>query len=167
MHLPHIHIKAQLSLLKVKIINRTSEFLVDDEVKLWYVIYKVLVSCYFWSSLIYTWVDTQHPGPKYLIYMTNWGICLISLTILAETLIVVAHYCQKKVHKQITKASWISVCLFYNNAVFITILYWSLLYEADGPPSYTNLYVHGLQVSSDVMTLKVFMSNTSGSVCAS
>ena len=40
----------------------------------------------------------------------------------------------------------ISCYLFYNAAVFITLLYWTLLYES-GAPSYFNLYVHGLQAS--------------------
>ena len=41
-------------------------------------------------------------------------------------------------------ASWCLCYLFYNAAVFITLLYWTMLYES-GSPSYINLYVHGLQ----------------------
>ena len=43
--------------------------------------------------------------------------------------------------------SWLSSLLFYTNAVFITVLYWSLLYDGGPHPSYKNLYIHGLQES--------------------
>ena len=63
----------------------------DDCVRLWYVFYKALVTLYFWGSLIYTWADTNS-GSKYLIYMTNWGICFINFTILLEAVIVTLLY---------------------------------------------------------------------------
>ena len=65
--------------------------LLDDCVQLWYVLYKVLVTTYMWGSLIYTWADTNS-GSKYLIYMTNWGICFINFTILLETVVVTLLY---------------------------------------------------------------------------
>ena len=43
-----------------------------------------------------------------------------------------------------------TVYIFYTLAVFITILYWSMLYDSSSPPSYTNLFVHGLQATSQV-----------------
>ena len=64
--------------------------MLDDCVRLWYVLYKVVVTIYFWASLIYTW--TQGGGAKYLIFMTNWGICFINFTILLETGIVTLLY---------------------------------------------------------------------------
>ena len=39
----------------------------------------------------------------------------------------------------------------YSLAVFITILYWSLLYNGGPHPSYINLYVHGLQAFSIII----------------
>ena len=60
---------------------------VGDDLRIWYVIYKVIVCIFFWSSVIYTWVDTNY-GSTYLVYMTNWGICFLCLTILLETVIV-------------------------------------------------------------------------------
>ena len=49
-----------------------------------------------------------------------------------------------------TLVSWMTVYIFYTLAVFITILYWSMLYDSSSPPSYTNLFVHGLQATSQV-----------------
>ena len=60
---------------------------VDDNLRSWYVIYKVIVCLFFWSSIIYTWVDTNS-GSIYLVFMTNWGICFLCPTILLETVIV-------------------------------------------------------------------------------
>ena len=57
------------------------------DLRIWYVIYKVIVCLFFWSSVIYTWVDTKY-GSIYLVYMTNWGICFLCLTILLETVVV-------------------------------------------------------------------------------
>jgi len=115
----------------------------DDCVRLWYVLYKVLVTLYFWGSLIYTWADTNS-GSKYLIYMTNWGICFINFTILLEAVIVTLLYFGLTVSEKLMTVSWCFCYLFYNAAVFITLLYWTMLYES-GSPSYINLYVHGLQ----------------------
>ena len=39
------------------------------------------------------------------------------------------------------------VYIFYTLAVFITILYWWMLYDSSSPPSYSNLFVHGLQAT--------------------
>ena len=72
----------------------------DDCVRLWYVLYKVLVTTYMLGSLIYTWADTNS-GSKYLIYMTNWGICFINFTILLETVIVTLLYFEVTVSEKI------------------------------------------------------------------
>ena len=64
-----------------------SELFVDDNLRSWYVIYKVVVCLFFWSSIIYSWVDTNS-GSTYLVFMTNWGICFLCPTILLETVIV-------------------------------------------------------------------------------
>ena len=57
----------------------------------WYVAYKVVIALYFWSSLIWTWIATDN-GAWYLIYMTNWGICTLNITILLDTSIVILKY---------------------------------------------------------------------------
>ena len=74
--------------------------LLDDCIRLWYVLYKVLVTTYMLGSLIYTWADTNS-GSKYLIYMTNWGICFINFTILLETVIVTLLYFEVTVSEKI------------------------------------------------------------------
>ena len=64
-----------------------SELFVDDNLRSWYVIYKVIVCLFFWSSIIYSWV-VDSSGSTYLVFMTNWGICFLCPTILLETVIV-------------------------------------------------------------------------------
>jgi len=116
----------------------------DDCIRFWYLLYRILVTLYFWSSIIYTWVDTKDQE-KYLIYMTNWGICLINVTTLFETIISICLYVNWNVSISIKKVNCIMCYMSYSLAVFITILYWSLLYDGGPHPSYINLYVHGLQ----------------------
>ena len=69
--------------------------------------------------------------------------------------------------------SWLLCYIFYTAAVFITLLFWTMLYEAsEGPPTYFNLYVHGLQARFKITcTCKYFNINIityhhySGPVC--
>ena len=63
------------------------EMFLDDNLRSWYVIYKVTVCLFFWASIIYSWVETNS-GSTYLVFMTNWGICFLCPTILLETLVV-------------------------------------------------------------------------------
>lgn len=116
----------------------------DDCIRPWYLLYRILVTLYFWSSIIYTWVETTDKE-KYLIYMTNWGICLINFTTLFETIIIICLYLNCNISVSIRKVCCIFCYMSYTLAVFITILYWSLLYNGGSHPSYINLYVHGLQ----------------------
>jgi len=116
----------------------------DDNVRGWFVFYKILTAVYFLSSIIYTWSVESH-GWKYLIYMTSWGICLLNFAVIFETIVVVLNYLNVSLSSKTYKVSWLSSHLFYTNAVFITVLYWSLLYDGGPHPSYKNLYIHGLQ----------------------
>lgn len=131
--------------LKQFAIQKTEIAFLDDNIHGVFILYKLCSMLFFWSSLVYTWTGTNH-GAKYFIYMTNWGICLLNFSILVETVIVITLFLDRQVHGKIMRASWICTTLFYNNAVFITVLFWSLLYDFSKPPSYANLYVHGLQV---------------------
>jgi len=117
----------------------------DDCVRGWYVAYKVVIALYFWSSLIWTWTQEEN-GAWYLIYMTSWGICTLNITILLDTSIVILKYVGVGVPDKLMTVSWLFCYIFYTAAVFITLLYWTMLYEvSEGPPTYFNLYVHGLQ----------------------
>ena len=86
--------------------------------------------------------DSDRPEDwKYAIYMTNWGICLVSAAVLLETVIVVFSLKDKPV----ARISWILTTMTHSMAVFITAMFWSMLYDWSEPPSYSNLFVHGLQ----------------------
>lgn len=125
-------------------INFRQKWSEDDNVRVWFIVYRILTTMYFLASLIFTWTDEKH-GWKYLIFMTSWGICLLNFSIILETVVVVLNYLDVSLNVRIFKVSWLCSTLFSTNAVFITILYWSLLYDGGPHPSYKDLYVHGLQ----------------------
>ena len=56
-----------------------------------YIVYRVTVCLFFWSNIIYTWTESQ--PSTYLVFLTHWGICLLCVTILLETLITLAIFC--------------------------------------------------------------------------
>ena len=120
--------------------------------KVWYLCYKVGFCLFFLSSIIYTWVlDRQHHGHtsnswKYVIWMTSWGICLFSGALFLETVITVFIFLERKVSYNTMLFSWAWTTMAYTMAVLITLLFWALLYHWDSPPTYGNLFVHGLQV---------------------
>ena len=131
--------------------------------RVWYLVYKCVVCLFFWSSIVYTWSQTTSAS-TYFVWITNWGICLLCVTILLETFIILARFLNWNPPTTLmlgdfyllfslsdrTLVSWMTVYIFYTLAVFITILYWSMLYDSSSPPSYTNLFVHGLQATSQV-----------------
>ena len=127
------------------------------ETKAWYVVYKAVFCLYFLSSIIYTWVmDYQHHSHtsnswKYIIWMTHWGICLICGALCLETVITVMLFMKKNVNVRIMLFSWALTTMTYTMAVLITFLFWVLLYNWKSPPTYGNLYVHGLQVKLEFM----------------
>ena len=63
----------------------------DDNLRAWYLIYKLLVCIFFWSSIIYTWSQTSSAS-TYFVWVTNWGICMLCATILLETTIITVMY---------------------------------------------------------------------------
>ena len=117
---------------------------------------------FFLCSIVYTWVlDHDHHGHtpdwwKYGILMTSWGICLFCGALLLDAMITVYSLLQETVLTTVMERklppgvmlfSWAWTTMAYTMAVFITGMYWSLLFAWDSPPSYANLFVHGLQVS--------------------
>lgn len=124
--------------------------------RVWYLVYKCVVCLFFWSSIVYTWSQTTSAS-TYFVWITNWGICLLCVTILLETFIILARFLNWNPPTTLMLVSWMTVYIFYTLAVFITILYWSMLYDSSSPPSYTNLFVHGLQ--GVFVPLDQFISN--------
>ena len=101
------------------------------------------MSClFFLSSLVYTWTfEYDRHGHtsgwwKYVIWMTNWGICLFCGALLLETVITVTVFLERKFPPRIMLFSWAWTTMAYTMAVFITLMYWTLLYHGDVPPSY-------------------------------
>merc|ERR1711971_114933 len=76
---------------------------------------------------------------------TNWGICFLCATILLETVVVLLMFSNTSPGRTVMLGSWMLIYVFYTLAVFITILYWSMLFEPNSPVTYINLFVHGLQ----------------------
>ena len=59
--------------------------------RVWYLVYKCVVCLFFWSSIVYTWSQTASAS-TYFVWITNWGICLLCVTILLETFIILARF---------------------------------------------------------------------------
>jgi len=123
----------------------------DAGVQPWYLCYKVLLCLFFLSSIVYTWVqDHEHHGHtenswKYVIWMTSWGICLFCGALLLETVITVVVFMKWNLFSRMLLFSWAYTTMAYTMAVLITLMYWALLYHWDEPPTYANIFVHGLQ----------------------
>ena len=83
---------------------------------------------------------------KYVIWMTNWGIWLFCGALLLETVITVTVFLERKLPPRILLFSWAWTTMAYAMAVFITLMYWTLLYHGDVPQSYSSIFKHGLQV---------------------
>ena len=82
-------------------------FLLDDNVRVWFIVYRILTTMYFLASLIFTWTDEKH-GWKYLIFMTSWGICLLNFSIILETVVVVLNYLDVSLNVRIFKGKQFS-----------------------------------------------------------
>jgi len=132
-----------------------------EEVSALYLIYQLAACAFLFGNLVYEWIETSKGSAekqsKYLIYLTHWGIVTINLAVVLETLFTLYIYCKvksdEKLSKPLDKAlhiSWGISHATYSAAVFITALYWSLLYKDDAF-SYLNLYVHGLQGGYSVL----------------
>ena len=67
-------------------------------VRLWYLLYKLLLVLFFCISLSYTWYlyaveywSTPHWW-KYIIYLTHWGIVSFCLSLVLDTTLVLSMY---------------------------------------------------------------------------
>ena len=78
--------------------------------------------------------------------MTSWGICLFCFAVLLETFITLLIFLGKSLPRKVLLFSWGWTTMAYTMAVFITIMYWSMLFGWDSAPTYANVFIHGLQV---------------------
>ncbi|TRY63968.1 hypothetical protein TCAL_11164 [Tigriopus californicus] len=125
-----------------------------------FVIYKLLV--FLFALVNYALNLAHHEDPGYfLIYMTNQGITILLMDqVIATGLVLHAKICglspstsdsssttclvQALENKKPNQpASWVFTSLTWTTAVFITIFYWSILFDKS-EQSYFNVFVHGL-----------------------
>jgi len=129
-----------------------------DHVSIWYLIYQLVMCLFLLSNVIWTWIkQTERPPDerwKYLIYLTNWGICTLNVCVLLETCLTIYIYLHLSSGDKKDKLSggmdrllhfsWGFTYSTFSVAVVITLLYWTLLGQ-DDEVTYHNLYVHAFQ----------------------
>ncbi|XP_023344679.1 uncharacterized protein LOC111713920 [Eurytemora carolleeae] len=126
-----------------------------DKITVWYIVYQCLSCIFLLSSVIYTWtLQKDKPAEsrwKYIIYLTHWGIVTLNATVLLETVLTLVVYCKQRTSGKVSSGldralhiSWGMSHATYSCAVFITGLYWTLLYTGEDT-TYTNIYQHALQ----------------------
>ena len=85
-----------------------------------------------------------------MIYLTHWGIVMFSVSLFMDMMLVLWSYMSpdKQLPSYLVYISWALSTTTYCTAGFITVMYWSLLWDwGDGFPSYSNVFVHFLQVT--------------------
>jgi len=121
------------------------------ELASWYVVFKAALCLFYWANLVYTWYKhhIDHGGTpnawKYLIWLTSWDACLLGAAILLDTLIVLLLAGGRNVSERLLYCSWFFSTAIYSLALMVTALFWTLLYDYEKAPSYSNLFVHLLQ----------------------
>ncbi|XP_023935822.2 protein rolling stone [Bicyclus anynana] len=114
---------------------------------------------------IFVWSITTSPTPYWLIYLTNWGLLMVTLLTLSGTVVSLLAVC-----KQLPDGSalpwYVSIYwLFYNiaitMAIIITALYWILLYNPEQREQegfWLDLATHGF--NSCVAFVEIAMART-------
>jgi len=121
------------------------------ELALWYPVFKVALCVFYWANIGYTWYkhNLDHGGTpnawKYLIWLTNWDACLLGAALLLDNIIVLLLAGGRNLPERLLYGSWFFSTAIYSLALMVTALFWSLLYNYEKAPSYTNLFVHLLQ----------------------
>jgi len=117
------------------------------ELASWYVVFKAALCLFYWANLVYTWYKhhIDHGGTpnawKYLIWLTSWDACLLGAAILLDTLIVLLLAGGRNVSERLLYCSWFFSTAIYSLALMVTALFWTLLYDDEKAPSYSNLFV--------------------------
>ncbi|CAH2231656.1 protein rolling stone-like [Pararge aegeria] len=115
---------------------------------------------------IFVWSIATSPTPYWLIYLTNWGLLLVTLLTLSATLVSLLAVCQR-IPDGGPLPWYVSMYwLFYNTtitvAIIITGLYWILLYnpeqEEEDDGFWLDLATHGF--NSCVAFVEIVMSRT-------
>ncbi|XP_075151374.1 protein rolling stone [Haematobia irritans] len=128
--------------------NRTKSIL--------YLIYRSFLAAFFIAVVIDSMIDHYQYASfgLYFIYMTNWGILLCMITnVYALILVLIWHYRPEYADKLLNLESLTSPFRIYWAihittlvvSIVITIIYWSLLYDAnESNLTATNILTHAL-----------------------
>lgn len=92
-----------------------------------------------------------------LIYLTRWNLLATTIASALAAYFVTKHYCRKKLHNSNTMTLSMKIYWFiYNNvpiyAVWITLIYWTLLYDGR-QINVNNLLTHGTNVVGPILDL--------------
>lgn len=137
-----------------------SQWQTSSQPSLLYLIYKWAITIFFIVGWVISIIDIPHlnepnfSNAKWLIYLTNWGftMCMIQ-SILSTAMVTVCYSIAQQDsetskfqdHKilQLYKVYWVTNIIATDIAFGITIIYWSLLYNASlMSPNATNIIVH-------------------------
>ncbi|XP_062127035.1 protein rolling stone [Drosophila sulfurigaster albostrigata] len=121
-----------------------------------YLFYRWFMALFFIGVVIESmWpqADDETSYWLYFIYMTNWGIWMCMLTnLLGAILVTIWHYHPEYSDKLLNMEAWLSPFRIYWSmhiitlvlSIVITIIYWSILYDAnESALDATNVLTHG------------------------
>ncbi|KAL7739157.1 hypothetical protein ACLKA6_010380 [Drosophila palustris] len=121
-----------------------------------YLLYRWFIALFFIGVVIESmWPQTDDESSYwlYFIYMTNWGIWMCMLTnLLGAILVTIWHYHPEYSDKLLNMQAWASPFRIYWSmhiitlvlSIVITIIYWSILYDAnESSLDATNVLTHG------------------------
>ncbi|CAB3256380.1 unnamed protein product [Arctia plantaginis] len=117
---------------------------------------------------ILTWSLVEGASPYWLIYLTNWGLLLVSATMISGLALSFAFRFKKQI--ETTNLPWFvkSYWIFFNVtaaiSIMITALYWILLYDPAAQEKlglralWLDISTHGL--ASCIIVVELFSSRT-------
>ncbi|XP_067621784.1 protein rolling stone isoform X3 [Eurosta solidaginis] len=155
-----------------------------------YLIYRWLIALFFIAIVIDSMLETEEGSSTnfwlYFIYMTNWGVMLCMFTnILGAVLVTLWHFHPEYADKLLNLDSLTSPFVIYWGmhiislvlSIVITIIYWSVLYDAaESSLNATNVLTHAcnsifmfidlLIVAHPLRLLHIFLPVLFGSIFA-
>merc|ERR1719376_634452 len=139
----------------------TSQWGSELKVATWYMVYKVLLASLF-VAVVTTEAYFNPQGIKWLIYLTNQGVSLLTINYVIDACLVFSRWSWEKSHRDrlfhhrseinwLYKLSWVFSTTTFDLALLITIVYWTALYKyvvaehllTTRLANYLNFFVHG------------------------
>eukprot|EP00095_Tigriopus_kingsejongensis_P007448 maker-scaffold403_size186359-snap-gene-0.46 protein:Tk07448 transcript:maker-scaffold403_size186359-snap-gene-0.46-mRNA-1 annotation:"rolling stone" len=151
-----------------------SQWCGSDRVSIWYMLYRIFVAVFF---IVFTICHiTRFPDPaKWIIFMTDQGIALLSVHFILDACIVTTRWIQERRHgvrdlafgriPLLYQISWALGTCFSNAALVITLIYWLGLHKfveeygllTTSWDYYLNFFVHAL--NTIFCLVDMFLSN--------